>query len=167
VNDPNPWHVIEVDDIQAGQPTGDGPEPDFAPCQGDAGGRWVDGPGTSWRRMRTVDCGEYRFADRGEFGYVLPPIDQLASRSDDLAAPRLRLTTKSATTARRPPTPAALARLASATALPRMGACARRSVIPCSASVWLSLACWSFMFSSLLLTRLCDLCRNSDSLSFR
>ena len=44
MNDPNRWHVIEVDNIQAGQPTGDGPELDFAPCQGDAGGRWVDGP---------------------------------------------------------------------------------------------------------------------------
>ena len=51
----------------------------------------------------------------------MPPIDQLASGSDDLAAPRLRLTTKSAATsqgtvqARRRPRPA------SATALPRMG----------------------------------------------
>jgi hypothetical protein len=60
---------------------------------------------------------------------------------------------------RRPPTPAALARL---------GACARRSVIPCSASVWLSLACWSFMFLFASSDpSLCDLCRNSDSLSFR
>jgi hypothetical protein len=46
LDDANRWELIEVDDPQAVQPTGDGPEPELGPDERDTAPRRVDGPGT-------------------------------------------------------------------------------------------------------------------------
>jgi hypothetical protein len=53
-DDPDRWELIKADGPEAVPPTGRGPEPERARCDGDDAGARVDGPGASWEWMGSV-----------------------------------------------------------------------------------------------------------------